>query len=113
MGEKEKPQPPQKDAAAPAAPELNNPDFQVALKSLLAAYQPIFGQQLNLVKNPQELQKEVQAGPQSCAQEFAEAYAMFQKFFTADIAQRLLPAQARELFGAMDQWRVSYRHFIC
>jgi len=39
------------------APELNKPDFQIVLKALLAAYQPILEQQLNLAKNPQELKK--------------------------------------------------------
>ena len=34
MADKEKPQPPQTDAAAPAAPELNNPDFQFVSESL-------------------------------------------------------------------------------
>ena len=57
----------------------------------MAAYQPIFEQQLNLIKNPQELQKQMQTGQSSCAQEFAEAHALFQKFFTEDVAQRLLP----------------------
>ncbi len=46
MADKEKPQPPQKDAAAPATPELNNPDFQFALKALLAAYQPVLNSSL-------------------------------------------------------------------
>src|ERR1035437_217214 len=112
MADKEKPQPPQADAVAPAAPELNNPDFQVALKALLAAYQPVLEQQLNLIKNPQELQKQVQTS-RTCADEFAEAYALFQKFFTEDVAQRLLPAQARELLGPIDQWRWCYQHIIC
>lgn len=113
MADKEKPQPPQTNTAAPAAAELNNPDFQVALKSLLATYQPIFEQQLNLVKNPQELQKQLQTGQPSCAQEFAEAYALFEKFFTEDVAQRLLPPQARELLGNVEQWRWCYQHIIC
>lgn len=113
MADKEKPQPAQTDTAAPAAAELNNPDFQDALKSLLAAYQPIFEQQLNLIKNPQELQKQMQTGQSSCAQEFAEAHALFQKFFTEDVAQRLLPPQARELLGNIEQWRWCYQHIIC
>jgi hypothetical protein len=105
-------QPPQADAKAPAAPEMNNPDFQVALKALLAAYQPVLEQQLNLIKNPQELQNQLQTS-RSCADEFAEAYALFQKFFTEDVAQRLLPAQARELLGPIDRWRWCYQHIIC
>jgi hypothetical protein len=63
MADKEKPQPPQTDAVAPAAPELNNPDFQFVLKALLAAYQPILEQQLNLAKDPEALQKEAQHHP--------------------------------------------------
>jgi len=113
MADKEKPQPPQKDAAAPADLELNNPDFQFALKALLAAYQPVFEQQLSLIKNPQELQKQIDARQRSCADEFAEAYALFEKFLTEDVAQRLLPAQARELLGPIDKWRWCYRHIIC
>src|SRR5258708_24967931 len=113
MADKEKPQPPQKDAAAPATPELNNPDFQFALKALLAAYQPVFEQQLSLIKNPQELQKQVQTSERSCADEFAEAYALFETFLTEDAAQRLLPPHARELLGPIDQWRCRYRLLIC
>src|SRR5258708_39933773 len=113
MADKEKPQPPQKDAAAPATPELNNPDFQFALKALLAAYQPVFEQQLSLIKNPQELQKQVQTSERSCADEFAEAYALFEKFLTEYVAKRLLPAQAREMLGPIDQWRWCYRQILC
>ena len=55
MPDKEKPKPSQPAAAASTVPELNNPDFQVVLKALLAVYQPILEQQLNLAKNPKEL----------------------------------------------------------
>ena len=57
-------------------------DFQYALRALLAAYQPVLEQQLNLIANPQELQRQLQAGRQTCAEEFAEAYALFEKFLT-------------------------------
>src|SRR5713226_1845980 len=100
MAEKEKHQPPQKDAVAPDAPELNNPDFQVALKALLAVYQPILEQQLNLAKNPAELQKQAEAtASRTCAEEFREAYAMFEKFLADETAIRILPVQAKELLG--------------
>ena len=59
------------------APELSNPDFQHVLEALLAAYQPVIEQQLNLAKNPQQLQKEAQNAPPDCAREFAEADALF------------------------------------
>ena len=88
-------------------------DFQFALRALLAAYQPVLEQQLNLITNPQELQRQLQAGRQTCAEEFAEAYALFEKFLTEDVAQRLLPVQARELLGPIEQWRSCFLHIRC
>jgi hypothetical protein len=84
---------------------LESEDSQFVLRALLAAYQPIIEQQLNLIANPQELQRRVQAGRQTCAEEFAEAYALFEKFLTEEVAQRLLPPQARELLGPIEGWR--------
>ena len=106
MADNEKPKPPKTDAAASTAPDTNNPDFQVALKALLAVYQPIFEQQLNLTKNPDELQKQAQAiSTRTCAQEFEEAYNMFGKFLNEDTAMRLLPPQAKEIVGPVERWR--------
>jgi hypothetical protein len=41
------------------------------------------------------------------------AYALFEKFLTEDVAQRLLPAQARELLGPIEQWRWCFLHIRC
>ena len=96
------------------APDFNNPDFQAGLHALLAVYQPLLEQDLNLTKNPEELQKQTQAElSRTCAQEFEQAYAMFSKFLNEDTAMRLLPAQARELLGPVDQWRWCLQHIIC
>jgi len=97
----------------PPGGETNNPDFQFVLNALLATYEPILEQQLHLVRNPQELQKQVQGGQQSCAEEFAVAFDLFEKFLTEDVAQRLLPTQARELFGPIEQWRWCFLHIRC
>ena len=114
MADKEKPQPPRTDAAAPATLEMNDQDFQTALKALLAVYQPIMEQQLNLVKDPAELQKQAQAASsRTCAQEFEEAYGMFAKFLTEDTAMRLLPPQAKEILGPIDRWRWCLQHILC
>ena len=67
--------------------ELNNPDFQYVLKALLAVYQPILEQQLNLTRDPAELQRQAEAiSSRTCAQEFEEAYSMFGKFLNEDTA---------------------------
>src|SRR5271154_1361421 len=102
MADKQKPQAPQTDATVPAAPELNNPDFQFVLKALLAAYQPVLEQQLELAKNPEALQKEAQNHPPNCADEFAEADALFRKFFSEDVALRTLPPEGRKQLGPIE-----------
>ena len=94
--------------------EFNTPDFQAGLKALLDIYRPMLEQDLNLAKNPDELQKQVSATlDKTCAQEFEEAYAMFSKFLNEDTAMRLLPPQARELLGPIEQWRWCLQHIIC
>src|SRR5580765_1950575 len=114
MKDKEKAQPAPTEATAPTPAELNNPDFQAGLRALLAVYQPILEQQLNLAKNPEELQKQAQAiATRTCAQEFEEAYKMFGKFLNEDTAMRLLPPQARELLGPIDRWRWCLQHILC
>src|ERR1700722_7698823 len=95
------------------APEISNPDFQVVLKALLAAYQPILEEQLNLAKNPQQLQKEAQSEPPNCADEFAEANALFGKFLTDDIALRLIPEKNRAQLGPVENWRWCLQHIRC
>ncbi len=94
------------------APELNNPNFQVVLKALLGAYQPILEQQLNLAKNPQQLQKEASVPP-NCADEFAEADALFGKFLNDDIARRLIPEKNREQVGAIENLAWCLRNIRC
>jgi hypothetical protein len=114
MADREKPKPPKTEAEASTPAELNNPDLQVALKALLAVYQPVFEQQLDLTKNPDELQKQAQAiSTRTCAQEFEEAYSMFGKFLNEDTAVRLLPPQAREILGPVEQWRWCLQHILC
>src|SRR5271157_3581131 len=95
------------------APELDNPDFQDVLKALLAAYQPILEQQLNLAKNPQELRKEAQSDPPNCTDEFAEANALFGKFLTDDVALRLIPEEKRAQLGPIENWRWCLQHIRC
>ncbi len=98
---------------ATTTPELTNPDFQTVLKALLAAYQPILEQQLNLAKNPQELQKQAQGDRPNCADEFAEANALFGKFLTEDIALRLIPEKNRAQLGPIESWRWCLEHIRC
>src|SRR5215831_280720 len=97
----------------PSAEATGSEDVQFALRALLAAYQPVLEQQLSLIANPQELQRQLQAGRQTCAEEFAEAYALFDKFLTDEVAQRLLPARARESLGPLEQWRECLSHIRC
>ena len=102
-----------KSGVGAVPPAGGSEDVQSALRALLAVYRPTLEEQLRLIANPQQLQGQVQAGRQSCADEFAEAYALFEKFLTEDVAQKLLPAQARELLGPVEQWRSCLPYLRC
>jgi hypothetical protein len=103
MADEVKSQPPQTD-----------PDFQFVLEALLSIYQPMLEDQLNLSRDPAALQKQAAAtASRTCAEEFEEAYAMFAKFNTPETALRLLPAQARELLGPVEEWRWCFEHILC
>lgn len=101
------------EAAAPPSAETQSPDFQAILKALLAAYQPILEQQLNLAKNPDALRKEAGDTPPDCAAEIEQANAIFGKFFTEDIALRMIPAANRSQLGPIENWRWCLQHLRC
>lgn len=100
-------------AGTPDAPEMNNADFQYVLKALLGAYQPILEQQLNLARNPQELEKQAQSHPPNCAEEYAAAQALFQKFLNPDVAARMIPEAQRASLGAAENWAWCLRELVC
>jgi hypothetical protein len=108
MTDQKKSKPPQEVAA-----EMHNENFQFVLKALLQAYQPILEQQLSLAKNPQELQKEAEKTSPNCADEIAEANRIFGKFFTEDVALRMIPAQNRNQLGPIENWRWCLQHLRC
>ena len=93
--------------------ELENEDFQFVLKNLLAAYQPVLEEDLARAKKPDQLRKEAQQNQPSCDEEIALADRLFSAFWTDEVAQRVLPAQARELLGPVDRWRWCLQHIRC
>ena len=105
-------QPPGSGASAAAA-EDRDPDFQFALQALLSVYQPILEQELARAKDPQRLQQEEEANPPNCEDELRHANEIFEKFFTEEVALRLLPTEARELLGPIERWRWCLLHIRC
>ncbi len=103
----------EKDRPQEVAAETHSEDFQFVLKALLEAYQPILEQQLNLVRNPQELQKEAENSPPNCVDEIAEANRIFGKLFTEEVALRMIPAAQRERLGPIENWRWCLQHLRC
>src|SRR5437867_3763660 len=93
--------------------ETQDADFQFVLKELLSAYQPILEEELRLAKSPDQLEKEAAANPPNCEEEFALANRFFEKFFTEDVALRVLPRESRELLGPIEQWRWCLLHIRC
>ena len=113
MADKGKKKSPQEAAGAPPSAEIHNEDFQFVLKALLAAYEPVLEHQLNLAKNPSELEKEAELGPPDSKEELARANQIFEKFLTDEVAFRMLPSEARGPAGSIDNWRWCVRHLRC
>ena len=100
-------------SSPPTGEEIQNPDFQFVLKALLAAYQPVLEQELRLAGDPAALSKAAEAGPPKCEDEIARADQIFGAFFTEEVAQRMLPPEARASLGPVDQWAWCLRHIRC
>src|SRR6266511_1246140 len=93
--------------------EIRDEDFQFALKELLAAYEPLLSEDLERARAPEELQKEALEHPPTCEDELQLAERIFDRFFTEEVAQRLLPAEGREQLGPIEQWQWCIRHIRC
>src|SRR5262249_21708944 len=93
--------------------EIQDADFLFVLKELLDAYRPILEEELKRAKSPEELEREAAGKPPNCDDELALANRIFDKFFTEEVAVRLLPAEARELLGPIQHWRWCFLHIRC
>lgn len=96
-----------------AAEEPDDADMQFVLAQLLAAYQPILEQELKRAQSPDDLTREEKEHPPSCEDEIALGSQLFERFFTEEVALRLLPPQGRELLGPIDRWRWCFFHVRC
>src|SRR5580658_11024145 len=72
---------------------VSNQDFKYVLDSLLDAYRPILEQELRTAQSAESLLQASEAIPPTCADEIATAQKLFNKFFTPEIATRLLPVE--------------------
>ena len=93
--------------------EPDDKDFQFVLKELLAAYQPILEQELRRAQSPDELEREALDHPPNCDDEFELANQVFEKFFSEEVALRLLPEENRRALGPAEQWRWCLLHIRC
>ncbi len=93
--------------------EIHDADFQFVLKELLGAYKPVLEDDLRRAGAPEQLKKEAESNPPSCEEELALAERIFGKFFTEEVAARLLPEEGRKLLGPIDRWRWCLLHIRC
>lgn len=112
MKKEDKKKPPE-ESQVDEQDEIQEKDFQFVLKELLGAYQPILGEELRRAQAPEQLEKEAAAHPPTCEDEFELANRIFEKFFTEEVALRLLPPEGRELMGPITQWNWCLRHLRC
>ena len=104
--------PKDRDNRLPAAEPVDD-DFRAVLKELLAAYQPVLEEDLARAKAPDRLEKEAQAKEFNCEDEITLAGRIFERFWTEDVAQRILPVEARQLLGPIERWRWCLLHIRC
>ncbi len=97
------------DKSGPAS----NDDLEFVLKSFLNAYRPTLERELKLTESAPALIQASKDHPPTCDDEIKLARALFERFFTQDVATRLLPDQGRVVFGNPDQWAWCYRHILC
>jgi hypothetical protein len=93
-------------------PEANDKDFQLVLKELLAAYQPVFEEELKQAKSADKLGEEAFAA-RTCEEEIQLANRIFEPFTSEKVALSYLPAEARKLLGEPERWRWCLLHIRC
>lgn len=93
-------------------PEANDKDFQLVLKELLAAYQPVLEEELKRAKSTEQLGEEAFAA-RNCEEELQLANRIFEPFTSEKVALSYLPAEARKLLGEPERWRWCLLHIRC
>jgi hypothetical protein len=85
-------------------------DLKFALDALLAAYRPFLESELKLSGSSTDLQSQAAT---TCDDEIRTARELFERFFTKEVAMRLLPNEGKETLGNVDEWEWCYRHILC
>jgi hypothetical protein len=95
---------------AGAASDAN---FQWVLDAFLRAYRPVLEHELRVGQSAETLLEASREHPPTTDEEIRQARALFERFFTPDVATKLLPAEGQAAFGSPDQWEWCYRHILC
>ena len=94
-------------------PEPSDPEFRIVLQSLIDAYRPILEEDIKRAGNLDALAREADNAPPDCEAEVAAAERLFARFVDEKVTLALLPAQARELLGPVENWRWCLLHIRC
>lgn len=101
------------DVPTPTPPGTDDPDFRLVLENLVAAYRPVLEEDLKRASDLDALVKEAAGAAPDCEAEMAAAERLFTPFVNEKMALALLPAQARELLGPVENWRGCLLHVRC
>jgi hypothetical protein len=88
-------------------------DFEFVLNAFLAAYRPVLERELQLASSAATLAQAAQDHPPTAEDEIKLAQSVFERFFTPEVATRLLPDEGQAVFGKPDQWQWCYRNILC
>ena len=92
--------------------ELDDEDFQFVLNELLAATSRSSRRRSSGARS-RSAEEGRAAHPPSCEDELQLAERIFERFCTEKVALRLLPPEAREQLGSVEQVAVVPRHIRC
>ncbi len=91
-------------------PETKDQNFQLALRELLAGYQPILEEELKRVKSPEQTEvSEIR----DCEEELQLANRIFERFAAEKVALSFLPEEARKLAGETGATRWCLLYIRC
>ncbi len=88
-------------------------DFQFVLDALLKAYKPILEKELKQAESAKTLVQASEKNPPTCDDEIELAEGLFKRFFTPDVATRLLQGEGVQEFGTFEQGSWCHRNIIC
>ena len=87
-------------------------DLEFVLNAFLTAYRPVLERELETRQLRGNAGTAARDHPPTAEDEIKLAQSLFERFFTPEVATRLLPEEGQAAFGKQ-QWQWCYRNILC